>query len=268
MINSWGPPEDHPISIDEAKRLMAGNYGRELLRTIASYVAPIFWIAPSSDGPTIVANGTVFFLDTGTQILAVTANHVFEGYCRAKSQGQVRCQILNLDFDPEARLIDQNVDYDIATFRINKEEIQQVSLDTKMEKFALQGWPPVVPDVGRGILFAGFPGNERLIVGTQEVNFGVYTAVAVATTVGPQNFTYQIERSYLIDILGQGIPPAGNDLGGISGGPVLTLIERHNIVSWRLGGVICTAITDMDIIFATRAEVIQPDGRITPPFLP
>ncbi len=247
---------------------MAGDYGRELLRTTARYVAPIFWIIDSPDGATIASNGTVFFLDTGVLTIAVTANHVYQDYCNARNCGGAHCQIFNLDFDLQSRLIDQNADYDIATFRITPEEIQLVDPDSETTKIPLAGWPPCVPEVGRGIMFAGYPGNERINVGLHEVNFGIYTAAAIATTVGPRNIACQIDHSNLIDTLDCGLPPQGYDPGGISGGPILTLVERHNIVSWRLGGVIYEASPNMDIIFAARAEVIQPDGRITAPLLP
>ena len=268
MSDSRTPPEDHPISLARAKTLMAGDYGRELLRTTARYVAPIFWVVDSSGEPTITSNGTVFFLDTGVQTLAVTANHVYEDYCRAKNNGGARCQILNLDFDPISRLIDQSAAYDIATFQITPEEIQIVDPDSGTTKIPLAGWPPCVPDVGRGIMFAGYPGIERIEFGAREMGFGVYTAVATATAVSPRNITCQIDHSELIDTLGLGLPPPGYDPGGMSGGPILTIIERQNFVSWRLGAVIYEASPDMGIIVAARAEVIQPDGRITPPWTP
>jgi hypothetical protein len=266
MSTEWSPPPDHAISITRAKELMAGDYGSQIIRIVPRYVAPVFWLRAGDDGPIVVTNGTVLFLDTGTTTLIVTANHVIDDYKKAAAEGRVRCQILNLEFDPVARLIDSNTEYDIATLAIARGEIERVGSGPDGSPMFLTGWPPQVPDVERGILFAGFPGNQRLRQGAREVNFGIYTAAAVATTISPRNITCQIDHSVITAAPQMTKPPPGYDPGGISGGPILTLIERSNIVTWRLGGVIYEASPDMDMIFATRADVIQPDRKIVPPY--
>jgi hypothetical protein len=262
---------------------MAGDFGSQIIRIVPRYVAPIFWTRAGEDGPVVVANGTALFLDTSTTTLIVTANHVIEDYKKAAAESPVRCQILNLEFDPVARLIDFNSEYDIATLAITRDEIERVgsgpdgaavfltawprqARDVLREPAKLD-WPPQAPDVERGILFAGFPGNQRLRQGTREVNFGIYTAAAIATTVGPRNITCQIDHSVITAAPHMTKPPPGYNPGGISGGPILTLIERSNIVTWRLGGVIYEASPDMDVIFAARADVIQLDGKIVPSYL-
>jgi hypothetical protein len=267
MSTEWSPPPDHPISITRAKELMAGDFGSQIIRIVPRYVAPIFWTRAGEDGPVVVANGTALFLDTSTTTLIVTANHVIEDYKKAAAESPVRCQILNLEFDPVARLIDFNSEYDIATLAITRDEIERVGSGPDGPPMFLTAWPPQAPDVERGILFAGFPGNQRLRQGTREVNFGIYTAAAIATTVGPRNITCQIDHSVINAAPHMTKPPPGYNPGGISGGPILTLIERSNIVTWRLGGVIYEASPDMDVIFAARADVIQLDGKIVPSYL-
>jgi hypothetical protein len=267
MSTEWSPPPNHPISITRAQELMAGDYGNQIVRIAARYIAPIYWTRAGDDGPIVVANGTVLFLDTGSATLLVTANHVIQDYKKAAAEGRVSCQILNLEFDPVARLIDSNSEYDIATLAVARDEIERVGSGPDGAPMFLTGWPPQVPEVERGILLAGFPGNQRLRQSTREVSFGIYTAAAIATTISPRNITCQIDHSVITAVPQMMKPAPGYDPGGISGGPILTLIERSNLVTWRLGGVIYEASPDMDIIFAARADVIQPDGKIELPYL-
>jgi hypothetical protein len=51
-----------------------------------------------------------------------------------------------------------------------------------------------------------------------------------------------IERDYLFDIMGKGLPPEDFDFGGISGGPMLTVVENCGLRLWRLAGCIFQSI--------------------------
>ncbi len=54
------------------------------------------------------------------------------------------------------------------------------------------------------------------------------------------------------------------DLQGLSGAPLLALVEHNGMSSWRLSGVIYTAHTDWRIMFAARADFIRSDGQVRP----
>jgi hypothetical protein len=47
-----------------------------------------------------------------------------------------------------------------------------------------------------------------------------------------------IEREHLMDVLGTGLPPEKYNFGGMSGGPMLTVVEHKGIRGWRLAGVL------------------------------
>jgi hypothetical protein len=73
----------------------------------------------------------------------------------------------------------------------------------------------------------------------------------------------------MIDQHGNGLPPKGYGLGGISGGPLLVPVYRDGAWSWRLGGVISQAIEErppdevmFEMVVAHRAEYIQPEGKL------
>ena len=76
----------------------------------------------------------------------------------------------------------------------------------------------------------------------------------------------------LIGVLGNGVPPERYDFGGLSGGPMLAIMEHRGLRSWVLAGVIyqgpnpstdpTEAIDGMEIIKARRAHFILPDGTL------
>jgi hypothetical protein len=108
--------------------------------------------------------GSMFFLDCGRGPFAVTAAHVFDEFLGDRQTHRVRsCQIGNLGFNPEERLIASGTHQriDIATFRVTPEEIATTG------KRIVQGtdgaWP-APPNVGEAVFFGGFPGVERVLV--------------------------------------------------------------------------------------------------------
>ena len=110
----------------------------------------------------------------------VTADHVYAAYLDARNKfgDFARCQIGNLRFVPEGRLIARNEALDIATFAITSEEIKK----TYDGKFAMS-FDPMNPQVGKGVFFAGFPGRERRLLSEREIESGIFTASTVADNV-------------------------------------------------------------------------------------
>jgi hypothetical protein len=268
-VSDWKPPPGHPIDLTQARALMAGDYGRVLLQTISRYVAPIFWsvevgwLTRSTPELRIAGNGTVQFVLTPERLLAVTANHVLSGYLECRSEQRTHCQILILDFNPAERLVCASPEADIATFHITRQEIEQI----EGSKTAIETWPPLAPSEGRGIMIAGYPGAERREPAPREVNFGLVGILGIAAGVGEGHVSYQLEPAEYLDPLGLGLPPENLQLGGLSGAPVLTLIEKPGIklVHWRLGGVVTQGYSGWGIIRATQARLIQPNGMIGAP---
>lgn len=57
------------------------------------------------------------------------------------------------------------------------------------------------------------------------------------------------------------IPP-GYDLAGVSGAPLITVVDSPHIHSWRLGGIVTEFSANLEIFYATRADFILPDGTL------
>ena len=105
------------------------NLGKAEIEFAASVAAPLCWVLRDCSGERI-KSGSVFFLDTGTAIFAVTACHVVEQcfedtklptFLQSMIGGRLgRPAPLHLG----DRIIDAHRGLDIATFRVTPEELK------------------------------------------------------------------------------------------------------------------------------------------------
>ncbi len=260
------------ITIEEAKEIMRAGLGRAELEFVTSLTAPLHWIIHEGGKKYKNRNGSAFFLDAGDGPFGVTANHVVEGWrkdCATKKV--VECGIgHDLPIDLEKRLIDAHDKLDLATFRISATEIDSI------RKTILTGqqttWPPPPPQQYKGIYFSGFPGIETISLSPNEISFGVFAGGGVAHSISENDVSSLVERQHLIDVMGKGLPPESYDFRGMSGGPMLTVVEHKGVRSWRLAGVIyqgpnpsddeSQAIAGLEIFKARRADFILPNGKL------
>ena len=260
--------DNHPISIARAKELMAGDLGavhRDILRRSC---APIYWFGLTSRVPRILNNGTLTFVKTPQRLLAVTAAHVFRGWQADSKSEQLRLQVSNLVVDDLwSRLIDVSDDLDLATIHIDDDFIAALGGDVT----PLANWPPQVPEEGKGIMLAGYPAIERIEAEPFSVDFGLFTALVVAHRVSERQITWLVERDHQLDNAAVKPPPEKYDLGGVSGGPLISWIESpQHVAYYRLSGIITQhpdyANNDFAIerIIASRADAITESGRIRP----
>jgi hypothetical protein len=250
---------------DAAAKLLQSGLGMELHKASTLYVAPLYWFVRGQGEIDDVKSATVFFIDCGDGPFAVTAAHVVDEIFDDQAAGRVLlCQMANVPIDPVDRLIDMDEDLDLATFRVDPREIAAArSVPLTIPKGR---WPPPAPKIGSGVLFSGYPGHERLREGPRRLNFGIYAAAVLATSVGDRDIKCQIEREHMVATLAKEIPAPYYDLGGISGAPLLTLVESNGVVTWQLGGVIYEAYAGeelgMGMIVARRADFIGASGKL------
>jgi len=258
----------------EAIRIMSAGLGKAELEIATSFTAPLYWVVKSRTGNIEARNGSAFFLDAGQGVFGVTAQHVIEGWRLAVAGGGVEAlqlgRDLPLDFSGKNAILAEDRDIDIATFRITEAEVRSIN------KVVLTGhqtkWPPAPPLEGRGITFSGFPGISKEWLSAREICFGASPGGGIATSVSYKDISSQIIRDQLIAALGKGLPPENYDFRGISGGPMLTIVETSAIRSWRLAGVIVEgpnasvregeSIAGLEVIKARRADFILPDGQL------
>jgi hypothetical protein len=67
----------------------------------------------------------------------------------------------------------------------------------------------------------------------------------------------------MIDLIGKGLPPRNIDVGGMSGGPVITPFrEVSGELTYSLSGVIYECQPNLEIIKAARAAKIDDHGLV------
>jgi hypothetical protein len=265
-------PIDEQLSIEEGKAIMAGGLGEYELRLVTSFCVPLAWREYDHHGAIAPRNGSAFFLNTGARVIGVTAQHVIAGYRESgarKGPLTLTTNGVGIQLDLDARMIDAHSGIDIATFSVTEDEVRR--LGKEVCGGYQRTWPPSLPMQNGGIYYSGYPG-----VGTRQtpgvITFGAVCGSGVATQVNEKIISSQIERQHLTPILGDGILPENFDFRGMSGAPMITVVQHHGLRSWMLGGVIFQgpstsddpneAIAGLEIIRARPAHFILPDGTL------
>lgn len=258
------PSNQHPISEEEAKRLISGDLGNVYRDILKSCCVPIFWgYYDKISNFKILHNGTLTLVKTPERLLGVTAAHVIQKYQEdSKNNNKVILRLMN-EIIPTLEIIDCNKELDLVTISINKSICDR---NTSMRSFGkevtpLEMWPPKVPQESYGIMFAGYPGDD-ILHSNRELNFGLFTGIDRARTVNHDQITCWIQREDLV-INSGGVPtlPENYNFGGMSGGPLISWFKNY-ITYYCLSGIISQAYGDGDYIIAKRADFIRPDGSI------
>ncbi len=257
---------EHPISLDKAKELLAGDLGDVYRGILRDCCVPIYWFHLDTKDFGIAHNGTLTIIQTPKRLLGVTAAHVLQRYESDIKNGSLRLQLMNEVVDDLCeRVIDVSDGLDIATFALDE------GLVKRLGRTPLGAWPPRPPQEGKGIMIAGYPAVERVESKDFTVNFGLFTALVVARTVTDKQVTWLIEREYQLTKAKVPAPPPEYDLGGISGGPLISWFESEYFVSHHcLSGIVIEHpdyknnkdIPALERLIAIRADSIAESGKI------
>lgn len=122
---------------------------------------------------------------------------------------------------------------------------------------------PSFPPVNKTVLIGGFPGVGKRLTGS-ELTFGLYFAATSVDSVNERDISMVREPDEeMTDIAGKGLPPRNFELGGMSGGPAIAVLDNDSgILSWRISGVIYECNPSLEITKAARADLIGDDGVI------
>lgn len=258
-MNNFSFPDGHPITIDKAKASIAGDLGDVYRNILKSSCLPIYWYE-MNNSPSILHNGTMTIMQTPEKLLGITAAHVLESFKEDSKNKTLKLQLENEVVDNILdRVINTSSTLDIATIELDISLLQKMSKDITPLNF-----PPSVPrNSGGGIMLAGYPGIDRAEEGRLEVNFGLFTALGVVSSVTQEQITWRVEREFHVT---NSIPdlPVNHDLGGISGGPLIAWFESPNFITqYRLAGIISEAQSNLEYVVAKRADFIQSDGTLS-----
>jgi hypothetical protein len=124
------------LSEQEKKQVFSEGLGSNLAHGGLEFIVPLWWVFESPDDGLAARNGSAFLADFGLGCFVVSAAHVYRAYLDDKNGANAfgGCQLGNILFDPEARLICCRYDLDIAT---------SASTLRKRHKWAKQSWPPI-----------------------------------------------------------------------------------------------------------------------------
>ena len=86
---------EHPISLDKAKELLAGDLGDVYRRILKDCCTPIYWFRLHTKDFAIAHNATLTIVQTPKRLLGVTAAHVLRQYQSDLKGGSLRLQLMN-----------------------------------------------------------------------------------------------------------------------------------------------------------------------------
>lgn len=250
--SNWDYPADYPIKPEQAKALIAGDLGAQYRDILAQLCSPIYWHdGQMRNAPRILSNGTLTYARIGDQIVGITAAHVVRGFEQAKDNGPCILQIGNAAYDLDIISIDDVLD--LAVLRLPPATI--TSLGKPIIPLSLCRPGDVVQEQ-RGIMLAGFPGEDRLEGAGQPIGWGLFVAIGIARRANEAQITWSPDYDNHIPV--EGIPdlPRNKNFGGISGGPLVGLFERSggSLQYFSLAGIVVQANSNLDVVVARRLD--------------
>ena len=250
-------PPLKPLSKEEAIALARGPYATTVEIAIAASIAPFLWRERDEESISRSEMGrSSSYRPIGPSWLQLT---MFTRYLDARNKfgDFARCQIGNLRFVPEDRLIARNESLDIATFAITSEEIKK----TYDGKFAMS-FDPMNPQGGQGRVFRRVSRSRKATSERARDRKRYFYGFDRRGQCQRSRDLGHFDRERQVDKPGRPTSPEVYEIGGVSGGPLVTMVDSANLCYWRLGGVMTDFNTSFEIFYATRADFILPDGTL------
>ena len=209
--------EELPM-VDQRRILAAGNtIGQFVFQRTAAIL-----VGPPADTDGVIKNGSCFILRVHGKAYLGTARHVVKFWMDRIASGEsVVFQVGRSSLEPAHRIVWEDEQADIAFLRLDEAEVALIGISA-FEPTC--GWPPPRPAVGDFVHIAGYPALQRHQPGPAAYDFRSLGFRLNVKSIGERHLACQFEREYWVVTDGFAIPPAGVDLGGMSGGPVL--LER------------------------------------------
>ncbi len=259
----------------EAIRLTLAGLGKAELELAASYTSPLIWTVDGGNGLERMKGGTVFFLDTGEAVFAVTAAHVVDEFFRDFKIPNVHAAIAAHGKRPIRiplgdRIIDASAEIDITTFRVFANELQY--FNRNLLRGHVREWPPRLAEVNGPATYCGFPGvGRRPVAGGR--SFGAVPIGGIVTNSHDTMISIQIERADYVRLLGDEDMPENFNFGGMSGGPLIAIVQAEIMRTWKPAGVIISGpnpgdapdqdfIPGFEVIRARPIHFIKADGTL------
>lgn len=239
--------------LNQAER---SGYFPQMRKLIGTAMAPLWWSAPAADGEIqILAGGTMFVLDTGTQVFGITNHHVYAKYLdHLEEYRGVECQFGGAAFQPERCLINCNKRADLATFAIPLVSRAMVPV----LPFGAPAWPVEPLKKGERVILGGYPG-ALLVAHGPTVDSDLQVFALKAGDVFKDEIQLFLDTPSIHWPLHEG-EQLNRELKGMSGGPVFRFVEAKPVDRVELVGIIFAET--FDHILARPVGLLDSDGRI------
>ncbi|AJX26813.1 Uncharacterised protein [Burkholderia pseudomallei] len=258
---------------DEARALMAGLLGEQLMKFPLRWCKPAFFgIEPAPGEQVEVQNGTASLIVRGEDHFAITCRHVLDGFRAVRAESDRGFfHIGNCAIDPLAQLvIEGQRDLDVAVLWLTPEQAQHIVRDSDgigESFFRVDQDRPAIIEEGNGVAFAGFPGVLRRHDAPQELNFGSYGCGATpVTAANDARFICQFERAEWVVRAVEAEPAT---IGGLSGGPAFLIKQSPaGLITYEFAGIIYEYSNDYELLYIVQAAAIfdlMHGGEALPP---
>lgn len=229
--------------------------GREMTVLIHRYVRPLtFGDGPPLAPDSLTVGGTVTFLKTDRRCFGVTNRHVVESFREmTRARAKTHCQLDEMLFDPDARLIDEDIDLDIATLDVSESEIASIGATA----FSPTQWPQGEPEVGEFAIAVGYPGRLKFLDSPMQMAFTYIGVVVPITSVNESMIELQFDRKYWVAEKGSIDWSTFKDFGGFSGAGLFVMRLAAELV-----GIVRLHWLDIDLMHCSRSDFICANGTI------
>jgi len=247
------------MAVTGINRLESAGYVNVLRDLVRSHTCPFWWYDDRAEvGSSILHNGTVTFVNTGSRVLGITANHVYEQYLKDKAQSpDTRCQFGSITVEPERYVISAEPNLDIVTFDLPV----VLATATGVTTHNAGVWPPEELRTSDLVILGGYPGTRRSErSGTADFDF--VTFISRVSQCSHDHIAVYLNMPESHWPQGESIG-SGPDLGGASGGPVFRL-RTDPIETIEFAGMIYESSQEFELIFARHASHVCSDGMVRP----
>jgi hypothetical protein len=255
---------DDPNRILEAKRLLAGDLGRELGKYPLRFAKAAFiGEHPEKGKQTQINNGTITLVDFGNGPIAITCYHVLSAYREMLNKNRrALFQIGNVELDPLSQLIDENDQLDLASIRLTPAQAKDINSEGEIGSCFFKPprpWPSPSVKEGDFVAFGGFPGLWRERKNFDELVFPSFSSGGCrVASVAENRFAIHFERDYWIKAFDIDKREDLHDIGGMSGGPAFIFRD----LCYDFAGLIYEFSPGLDIMFLRPAHLFCKDGSI------
>ena len=246
-----------------------------------AHAVPAYFGSSPTGTLSVQKNGSATLLRICGKKLAVTNNHVIEGYrTDLSSEPNLLFQLGNQKLDPLELLIDEDSYYDLAVLDLTEYEAKDLATGGNKPTtfFEVSDWAPRKVKKGDFLLVGGFPGLWRRNAGNTHLrSFTLSQAGVEVKSVSEEAITCSLELERCLSSFSSAFDEhIGQinyqdpkelakvvDFGGMSGGPAFIYRNRPSGIGLiEFVGFIEAYQLEYDLLRIIPSTLIMEDGKI------